>query len=103
VNGIRLRYQERGVGRYIVYATVRILDQDQQQVPGAEVSVQWAYPDGAIEDQAAVSNLRSLARFRLRSTQTGLHEVCVMDIAKQGWLYDPEQNVVTCASLEIPE
>jgi hypothetical protein len=34
--------------------------------------------------------------------QTGTFELCVSDVQKEGYLYDPEQNLQTCATVQVP-
>lgn len=102
VDGIRLRVRDFGGGRYIVYGLVRILDQENLKVAGAEVSVEWTLPDSATEPQQALSNLTGIARFRLRSRQAGIHKLCVTDVTKAGYTYDPSQNNMTCRTLTVP-
>jgi subtilisin family serine protease len=102
IQSIRLRYQDRGGGRYIVTASLRVLDQDNQVVPGATVSAQWTLPSGSHVDQQAVTSLGGVAQFRLKSTQAGVFGLCVTDVTKPGWIYDPDQNGETCDSLTVP-
>jgi PKD repeat protein len=102
VDLIKMRYRERNPGKYVIDATLRILDQDGQPVAGAEVDVQWTLPDSSTVDQQAATNTRGLARFRIRSTQEGTFEICVTDVFKAGYSYDPEQNGETCDTLIVP-
>jgi PKD repeat protein len=102
VHDIRLRYQDRGGGRYLVLGSVRILDQDNQRVAGATVSAEWTLPNGQHVTQQATTNAQGMAQFRVKSTQVGSHELCVTDVAKAGWSYDPDQNAETCDSLAVP-
>jgi hypothetical protein len=101
VDGIRMRYVDRG-GRYVVLASIRIFDQDNLPVEMATVDVDWTFPDMSVESQSADTDFRGLTRFRARSLQTGIHEVCVTDITKTGYIYDPSQNNQTCETVDIP-
>ncbi len=101
VDGIKLRYLERN-GRNLVYSALRIVDQDRERIPGALVDVEWTLPDGSQQSQQAVTNVRGLARYRVRTTLTGIFEICVTDVTKEGYLYDPSQNRETCDSLAVP-
>jgi hypothetical protein len=102
VDGIRLRYRDFGGGRYLVFGLVRIMDQNNQRIEGAEVSVEWTLPNGATESQLELTSPTGVARFRLRSRQTGVHELCVTDVVKAGYVYDPSQNHETCRTLTVP-
>jgi len=102
VDAIKMGYQDRGGGRYVVKAQIRIMDQSRQRVPGATVSAQWTLPDGSHQDQQAVTNAQGMAGLRLKSRQAGLHEVCVTEVTKAGYDYDPNQNRVTCGEVMVP-
>ncbi len=101
VDGIKLRYRERN-GRYVVFSTLRILDEDGWKVDGATVGVEWTLPDASALIQEALTNVRGLARYRLRSTQTGTFEICVTGVVKAGYVYDPSQNSETCDTIDVP-
>jgi hypothetical protein len=81
---------------------VKVLDEAHQRVGGAAVSVEWTYPDGSTLAQEAVSTPPGVARFRLKSGETGIHQLCVTGISKVGWSYDPGQNVETCDTVTVP-
>jgi len=102
VQSIRLRYLDRGGGRYVVTGSLRVLDQDGLVVPGATVNVEWTLPDGSTQDQQAVTGANGVAQLRTKSMLTGAYQLCVTDITKPGWLYDPDQNGETCDSLAVP-
>jgi hypothetical protein len=101
VDGIRMRYQDRG-GRYVVLARVRVFDQNNQPVDMATVDVEWTLPDLSQEVQQADTNTKGLALFRVRSLESGTFEICVTDITVAGYTYDPSQNNQTCGTLNVP-
>jgi hypothetical protein len=102
VDGIKMRYRDFGGGRYIVYGLLRISDEFNQRVDGAEVTVEWTSPGGGSDVQQALTNAQGVARYRLRSRDTGTFGFCVTDVTKDGYLYDPSQNGETCDTLTIP-
>ena len=81
VDGIRMRYRDRGGGRYLLMAIVRIVDQDRQAVPEATVSVEWTPPDASTETQQADTDARSMARFRIKSLVPGTFEIFTVSTA----------------------
>jgi hypothetical protein len=101
VQRIKLRYSLVGGSRYKVTAEIRIVDANNQAVSGATVYAQWELPNGSLQDQESVTKTPGTARFTVSSTQTGVYEICVTDVVKEGWLYDPEQNVRTCDTLMV--
>ncbi len=102
VDGIKLKYVERTPGRYVVLGALRILDEQGARVAGAQVTVEWTLPDGATSTQQAPTNARGLVRYRVRSVQVGVYEMCVTEVTKAGFLYDPGQNGETCDTVTVP-
>jgi carboxypeptidase D len=102
VGGIKIRYQAKGAGKYVVSGSVRIFNESHQLLPGAAVSAQWNLPDGSHQNQQALTNANGLAAFRVKTTQIGAFQVCVTDVTKSGYVYDPAQNHETCHSLIVP-
>jgi hypothetical protein len=90
VQRIKMRYSLVGKTRYKVTAEVRIVDDNNQAVSGATVYVLWTLPNGT-DEQESETKTTGTARFTVSSTQTGSYEICVTDVVKEGWLYDPDQ------------
>lgn len=102
VAAIKIQYRVAPNGRYVVTAKVRILDDTGSVVPSAMVSLEWTLPDGSLVPQQAATNLRGTATFRVKTRQTGTFQACVTGVVKAGYVYDPDQNQVTCKSRSVP-
>jgi len=102
VGVIKIQYQDRGGGRYVVSSSIRILDQSNQFVSGATVGSEWTLPDGSVQAQQAPTSAKGIASFRIKSTQHGTHQLCVTNVVKSGYVYDPSQNAETCDTVTIP-
>ena len=102
VQWIKMRYVDRGMGRYLLRSQVRILDEVGNAVDLAAVDVEWTAPDSATTAQQRSTNLRGIAGFALQTRKTGLWQLCVTDVAKAGWTYDPGQNQETCKTITVP-
>jgi hypothetical protein len=102
VGTIQLRYREPEPGLFEVAASIRILAQDRQPLPGALVEVEWTLPGGATRSQQRPSNPAGVVPFRTRSAQTGTYEICVRNVSKAAWTYDPSRNWETCDTIEVP-
>jgi hypothetical protein len=102
VEAIKMRYRDFGGGRYVVFGFLRIVDEAGAPLEGAAVDVEWTLADGSTETQQMVTNNRGLARFRVRSRDTGEFEMCVTDVALDGYVYDPSQNGETCDTITVP-
>ena len=102
VGAIKMKYVDRGGGRYVVSATVQILNQNHAKVPGATVTIDWTLPNGSHVSQSALTNSNGLAAFKVKSTTGGSFQVCVTNVTKAGYSYDPGQNHVTCKTSTLP-
>jgi hypothetical protein len=100
--GMRIRAREFGDGNYRLSGLVRIRDQDRAPVAGAMVEVKWTLPSGAGRSRQGLTSTSGIAGYRLRSRQTGTYEMCVVDVAKAGFVYDPGQNWATCQTIQVP-
>jgi hypothetical protein len=91
-------------GYYKVIALVRVHDQNQAPVVGAEVMANWTYPDGSVVPGVAVQPTDYLGRtkFRFKATQTGEYEFCVTGMLLAGYTYDPGANdVPPCMTINV--
>ncbi len=101
VKSIVLSHQRSG-GQYKVIAKVTVVDQNNVVVPGAKVYATWTLPNNSTQNQQVMSNTQGVAQFSVLSPQTGTYQICVTNIAKTNWAYDPAANVETCDSRTVP-
>jgi hypothetical protein len=101
VHAIGLHSWPYSIG-HLLYGGVRVVDGNSQVVPGATVSAEWTLPNGAIRARDSVTNNYGGARFWTWSLQTGIFELCVTDVNKAGYIYDPDQNNETCDTIQVP-
>lgn len=83
-------------------ARITIVDASGAPVPGATVSVEWTLPDGPTRLQQEGTDDRGSARFALRFSTAGTYTITVIDVVKEGWLYDPHSNRETSDSIFVP-
>ena len=102
VHAVKVQYTDLGGGRYAVTGSVRIVDDGGLFVGSAAVHADWTLPNGSVLPQQALTNTRGIAAFRTKSRSTGTFQVCVTDVVKSGYLYDPDQNRMTCGAVTIP-
>jgi len=102
VRAIKMKYADRGMGKYVPKASAVIVDMDNTILPGAMVSAQWTLPDSSTQDQTAVSKDNGMAQFKIPTRQTGVLQLCVTNVAKDGYAYDPGQNGETCDTITVP-
>ncbi len=100
VDDIQMSYVQLNKNRFQVFADVTIKDQLGNPVSVATVSVQWTHPKGTLDDQG-VTGGTGVATFDIISKPGG-YQICVTDVAKSGYTYDPNQNVETCDTITVP-
>jgi len=99
VDDIQMSYVQLNKNRFQVFADVTIRDQLGNPVDVATVSVQWTHPKGVLDDQR-VTGGTGVATFDIIN-KPGDYQICVTDVTKTGWTYDPNQNVKTCETLTV--
>ncbi len=80
---------------------VTILDTSGNPVDGAEVTIDWAHPDGTVITLTATTDASGVASFVQQGVQSGTHTVTVVDVVKTDWVYDSSLNVETTDSYEV--
>jgi len=101
VAGINPRYKPQGSGNQ-VEAQVAIQDADGAAASGATVSIDVTAPNNHHRFVQAVTNGSGKARVTFKTSLHGSFTLCVTDVAKAGYTYDPSQNVETCDSVVVP-
>ena len=101
VAAIKMAGRTLGAG-YRVKAAVRLNDAAGAVVPGALVTLEMTLPSGSTHTKQALTGARGIAQALWSSAAGGTWQVCIQDVHHAGYLYDPDQNAVTCASLVYP-
>ena len=78
--------------RYQVISNIRVHDSGHQPVPGVKVYGQWTLPGGSTVDQTTVTNPKGLGKFQYAGPETGIFQLCVTNMTKDGYVYDPNAN-----------
>jgi len=103
VSDMHLRVVPRGFGKYAVRGQIEISSAPEIVEPGATVFAEWTLPDAQVVPQSNITRAGSgEAAFKVKGNQTGTFQLCVTDVVKAGWAYDPNQNVETCDSISVP-
>lgn len=80
---------------------VTIKDTDGNPVSGAEVTIDWEFPNGTIVQMTATTDANGVAYFIQKNVDSGTHTVTVTDVVKTNWSYDPSLNVETTDSYTV--
>jgi len=84
-----------------VVGMIHIRDATLAMVPGATVSAEWTLPDGTVLQETAVTAFQGIAEFTVWAGR-GTYTLCVLDVTKEGWLYDPNLDLETCPTFIVP-
>lgn len=102
VRKTRLSYREITGGNRI-RAEVTIWDNTDTPVPGADVFVDWTFPDRNGFSRVATTDAAGKATFFVNSQQFGKHRICVTDVQAAGYVYNPGMNHFSCRAIVIGE
>jgi PKD repeat protein len=101
VGAFKMRYTQSGT-KYAVSASLTIRDRNEAGVWAALVSTRWTLPGGQTSDRSKLTDPKGQVFLSITSQQTGLYQLCVLDLTKEGWTYDPSQNYRTCDVITVP-
>lgn len=102
VFGMKVQYRAGAGGRYTVSGGIKIVDQNNAIVSGALVTGQWTLPNGSTKYAQGTTAANGAALLKTVSTLQGVYKICVTNVTKSGYTYDPSQNVVTCKTVTVP-
>ena len=89
-------------GYYKAITNLIVHDDQHGRAPGVTVEGDWTLPDLSVIHQSVLTNSQGQAKFRLKSTQNGTHRLCVTDMVKEGYIYDPASSETPeCMSIEV--
>ena len=101
VDSIAMSFRKSG-GKYIAKITIIVKDWDGNLTNGALVTVDLTVPVNRTKSLSGMTDAIGKVGFTGRSTSPGTWEVCVTNIEKAGWVYDPAMNVETCETHVFP-
>jgi hypothetical protein len=83
-------------GRTVLVAHVQAVDEDGSPRGGVDVEASITAPGGVTYQRTRITKPSGYARFVWGSGADGTFLLCVDDMALAGYVYTPEDNVVTC-------
>ena len=85
-----------------VGAMIHVLDANGEPVVDATVTTEWALPDGSTLEAEKLTCIQGVAAVFVPLDGPGDYTVCVLNVVKEGWLYDPSLNPdEECSSIYV--
>ena len=103
VDNIQMSYEPKPGSKYIITTEVKIVNNTNEPVNGAKVTIELTLPDGSKElfDGTTLDNgIATIVSDRYK--QTGDYTSTVTNVEKAGWIYEPSYNVVISKTLIVP-
>jgi hypothetical protein len=102
VESIEAGYKASGHYFYNIFADVQIRDEDNNPVYRAMVYSEWSLDGGPILEIQGKTDKSGHAGLGLRAGLHGTWNVCVVNVQKSGWDFDPDWSVSLCDSVDVP-
>lgn len=98
VSRVRLAYNGRSSSSPDrVVGMIHVRDANLATVEGATVTAEWTLPDGTSFQRTELTAFQGIAQFTVWAGR-GVYKLCVIDVTKDGWQYEPSLNGETCAT-----
>jgi hypothetical protein len=102
VYNIDMWYEKTGKS-YKIYTTVKIIDNNNNPVNGAAVYIEATLPDNNKVLYNGITGSDGTITFMYGSTKlTGIYTSTVTNVVKDGYTYNPNDNVETSEHLQVP-
>jgi PKD repeat protein len=98
IDQIAMRYRTKSDK---LTATVVLLDENDKSISQANIDVLWTLPDGSTQNQSAITNKRSKARFNLNGIGPGIYTARVTNISKPNYVFDKDNSNVLTGMIEL--
>jgi hypothetical protein len=82
------------LNRKIVTSSVKVLDDRGARIYGATVFATWTFPDGTTDSVTGTTDTFGDVQFEVRKSK-GLFNFTINDITKDGYVFDPDNSVLT--------
>lgn len=81
-------------GRRQVQAYVKVQDEQNQSVRGANVSAYWTYPDGRTQFVEDATSSTGNAYFEINNVPRGAYTLTIDDVVLEGYTFDRDNSVL---------
>jgi hypothetical protein len=97
-----IKMSVRGAVTHTVNARLVIWDSDGDGTERAKVTAKWTLPDGSVKIVTGTTQSDGQVSIRVYSTLSGAYRMCVTDVSRRGYVYDPTRNLISCRSMVVP-
>lgn len=102
VHRLRVAYTGRSsTGPDDVVAFAHIRDATLDMVAGAKVTAEWKFYGAFVKSETVETNAQGIAVFKLWLGR-GVYQICVTDVTKPGWDWDPDLDREECPEFTVP-
>jgi hypothetical protein len=91
-----------GAATHNVKANLVIWDSDGDGTGGATVTTTWTLPNGSKKTMIGTTNSDGQVFISVYSTLSGTYRMCVTDVSRKGYNYNPTRNLIKCRSIVVP-
>jgi hypothetical protein len=105
VSDLSLKLGRTRGGRVPARITATVVDGSAQPVPSATVTGAWSLNAAPAGQSTAQTDQKgaAVAKKTIKGVKSGdTIRLCVTNIAKAGYTYDPSSNKMTCAEAKVP-
>ena len=101
VENIFMSYSVSGVN-YFIYTNITIKDKDSTPVSAATVYINLTLSNGSNMSVYGQTNTEGVAAFKIKSKQNGTYTSEVINVVKDGFIYNQSDNVITTSTVTVP-
>ena len=82
-------------GKRQVEGFVKIVDDENQSVQGANVIAHWIFPDGTNQVVEAITSSSGNAHFEITDVPRGIYSLSIQDVVYEGYTFDSENSILS--------
>ena len=82
-------------GKRQVEGFVKIMDDENQSVQGANVIAHWIFPDGSTQVVEDITSSSGNAHFEIIDVPRGIYSLNIQDVMYEGYTFDSENSILS--------
>ena len=81
-------------GKRQVEGFVKVVDVENFSVQGANVIINWSFPDGSIQMDEAVTSSSGNAHFEINDVPRGRYSLHIQNVVLEGYIFDSDNSIL---------